>query len=357
MDNKNIVLPAPNEEEVNISLPIKKKDLGNFICDLLGQQQTIERDIDDNFDIDHAWLINLHELIHQRIYQQADANLASFSAVIYFKKGLKRSFTTVNSLKNYTETKKDIPVGIKIIWIYLIQFPSKKYPEKQQITFSAHIHSKSEAKSNSNKNKLQLETLFLDTFIRKSERSFINFQINHTERTWGDDIEVIMTKQLDEAIRDDQLLGSLFNSSRLIFVLMILLFSFIYPTYTDISSRNDIMSTLMENYNAINISGTATADVIIEKLDKLAAISVGSKGTSLKPILIAIFGPSIAILILRITRRSTYSFLVLSKESKKDRTKKLKQERRSVFALLWSFIIAVLTGIIANYSYVWVSGL
>ena len=75
--------PVPSGgEELTLSLPIKKKDLGVFISGLLGQKQSIERDIEASFDIDHAWIVNLHETINQRIYQQADAHLTNFTAVI-----------------------------------------------------------------------------------------------------------------------------------------------------------------------------------------------------------------------------------------------------------------------------------
>ena len=94
-DEKNIERIDNTEdanEEINISLPVKKKDLGRFISGLLGQQQTIERDIDIKFNIDHSWLVNLHDLISQRIHQQADAHLTDFTSVIYFEKGIKENF-------------------------------------------------------------------------------------------------------------------------------------------------------------------------------------------------------------------------------------------------------------------------
>ncbi|WP_394392964.1 hypothetical protein [Shewanella woodyi] len=113
------------ERDSLLSLPIKKKDLGNFVLDLLGQQQTIERVFEESFDLDYNWFINLHELIDQRINQQAHSNLVSFTFIVYFNGGLKRTITSVEALKSYSETKKDIPFGVKIVWNYLVHFPKK----------------------------------------------------------------------------------------------------------------------------------------------------------------------------------------------------------------------------------------
>lgn len=104
-DNKIIATPI-NDEEAVLSLPIKKKELGNFISNLLGQQQNIERSLEESFDIDHTWVMNLHEMISQRIHQQADAHLTHFSTVVYLEHGLKRTFNSTEALKTYSENKK-----------------------------------------------------------------------------------------------------------------------------------------------------------------------------------------------------------------------------------------------------------
>ena len=95
-----------NEQDTILSLPVKKGDLGSFIYGLLGQQQSIEREFDLEFDIDHNWLINLHQLINQRIHMQAIATLINFKAVISFDKGMKRTLTTIESFEIYKKQKK-----------------------------------------------------------------------------------------------------------------------------------------------------------------------------------------------------------------------------------------------------------
>lgn len=104
-----------SDNEAMLSLPIKKSDLGNFVADLLGQQQSIERVVDEKFDIDFNWFVNLNELINQRINQQNNADLISFNQVIYFESGLKRTLTSVEAMVSYNETRKDISTYAKEI--------------------------------------------------------------------------------------------------------------------------------------------------------------------------------------------------------------------------------------------------
>lgn len=133
------ITESDDSESMAIALPLRKKDLGNFISNLLGQQQSFKRQITAKFDIDHVWLVNLHELLHQRIKQQADSTLIEFIAQIHFDSGLKRTITTAESFNAYVETKRESVVAVTLLWSYLVQFPGRPFPEKQEITFHARV--------------------------------------------------------------------------------------------------------------------------------------------------------------------------------------------------------------------------
>ena len=350
---------SSGDERTSIVLPLNKQDLGHFIFSLLGQQQSIERDLEVTFDINHSWVINLHELLDQRINQQADATLTSFNFVIYFANGLRRTLTTVEALKNYAETKKDIPVGIKVLWIYLVQFPGRDHPEKQEISFSAQIHSKERISKGPATNKIHFESEILESIIGYSQRSTINYNIEHTERTWGDDLEVIISNQIDEIIRGNEVKDILFNLTRLVLAIAILIFSLVYPIYTistvsENSSEN--MQVLMEQYNTIKNSSVSSIENLNMKIDHIATMiseSTEKKGGVWPSFIFLLFGPSLALLILRFTREGTSSFLVFNKESESDRERKLKKENRRYIVIAVSYILAILGSIIANYGYAW----
>ena len=61
----------------------------------------------------------------------------------------------------------------------------------------------------------------------------------------------------------------------------------------------------------------------------------------------------LALLLLRLTRKNIYSFLVFSKEAEKYRQEMLTKELRSIWILVGSFILSVLAEIIGNYGYIW----
>lgn len=354
MKNNSAVVASNNDEDVTLSLPIRKRDLGDFISQLLGQQQSIERNISAIFDIDHEWIINLHELINQRIHQQADAHLTSFNVVIYFEDGLKRTLTTVDALIAYSETKKQIPTGIKIIWIYLVQFPGKSYPEKQQISFSAQIGS--EKSKNQRIITDTSESLAVERIVRASERGFLNFQIDHTERTWGDDIETIISNQIRQIIRGDQIKYPLFEVARYLLAITILILCIFYPLYMETSSKHKAIEGAMAGYLALkSASSLITLESVHEKLDHLADLTKLAGDSNLVDIsLFFMFaGPPLALAFLAITRRNTHSFLVLSKESEKHRALMLSREKRSVWILIGSFIVSVIAGIVGNYGFAW----
>lgn len=353
MENKIIATPI-NDEETVLSLPIKKKQLGEFISSLLGQQQSIERNIEEKFDIDHAWLMNLHEMISQRIHQQANAHLTYFSSIIYFREGLKRTFTSVEAFETYSENKKLLPIGIKIIWIYLVHFPLKNYPEKQQITFSAQIH------SNREKNNSVFLAQDIESIAEDNERSSINYQIDHTERTWGDDIEVIISNQVNSVLKNKNVKDIIFDFCRLSLILVILLYCFVSPFYIKISNNRLFIEKQSEYYSTLKVEEENDIVGVSKKIDYLAEIAIntiGSKDLKGLCLLVCFFvvGPVISIFVLVLTEREIHSFIVLSKEAEKYREKKLQREKRSVLILITSFLLSVLSGIIGNYGFAWLT--
>jgi hypothetical protein len=335
---------------MTLALPIKKADLGNFVADLLGQQQSIERVVDENFNIDFSWLVNLHELIDQRINQQNHSDLVSFSLIIYFENGLKRTLTSVEALKSYSETRKDIPVGVKMVWNYLVHFPKKSYPEKQQISFSAFRHKN----KNEKVEKLSFEKTFLREMVKKSERNTIRFQIDHTERTWGDDLEVVISNHIDEVVRKEGKADILFELSRMIFSLLILISGFVYGVFSAITNKLDDVRDIVAQYLELQASTKIDLSLISQKLDVIAKISEinAMKDENLGLLFIYVFiSTALAMIILFLTRRQASSFIVISSSSELYREKNLKKERRSVHILIGSFLLSVSASLVANYWY------
>ena len=72
-----------------VTLPVSEEQLGDFITGLLGQPQSVEREVRFPFDIDQAWLVDLFQKIDQRVTQQATfVQKAGFRATIFLEGGV-----------------------------------------------------------------------------------------------------------------------------------------------------------------------------------------------------------------------------------------------------------------------------
>lgn len=174
----------------------------------------------------------------------------------------------------------------------MISFPSKSYPEKQQITFSAQIYSKNRNKENSSSSANVSVVETVESIKGNNERSAINYQIDHTERTWGDDIEAIIANQVDSVLRNNRIKDTLFDFFRFSLALVILLYCFIYPFYFSISSNSLFVTKASEHYSVLRDKEKDDIVGISKKMDYLAEIvinTVGSKNLKDLPLLLLFF--------------------------------------------------------------------
>lgn len=336
------------DEDFSIVLPLKKRDLGDFITNLLGQQQTIERSRDIYFDIDHAWLVNLHELINQRISQQASANLIEFLSIIHFESGLKRTLTTAEAFQGYIETKKESITAITMLWSYLVQFPNKSYPEKQEISFHARI------KQEENEIKKEYKGPIRLTFSTlSSDESLISYGISHTERTWGDDIETLISNQVDRVVRSQNSLWIvIYNFLRWGCAVGLFAFCITYPLYSISNTTSQALIPLMETYEAIQPTAI-DMNILSEKLDILAQMIATTKERTASSfgILLIFIAPFISGLLLSISKLKNHSFIVMSAHDSERREKALKKEKKRIPIMFGGYALAVLAGIIGNFAY------
>ncbi|WP_456310002.1 hypothetical protein [Serratia proteamaculans] len=190
-DSNDFELVLKNtDNNYNVVLPCEPNLFGRFISSLLGKPQTIEKFIPGSFSINQNDVINTHTLITQRINHQNNASLIQFTANIFYDD---KSSVMVNSIEDFTrynEIKRVTCQSLELSWTYLIQFKNKNTPEKQEINISfnaGHISEKYFSPS------------FVGHYLNYSHG--ISFMINHTERTWGVDIESLLNNNLQNYIQ------------------------------------------------------------------------------------------------------------------------------------------------------------
>lgn len=340
---------SDDENDSVISIPVSKKDLGGFICDLLGQKQSLERTYDVEFEIDHSWLMNLHEMIDQRISQQANSHLINFNAVVYFDNGTKRTITTIEAFRAYHETKPEVSNGVKIVWEYLVLFPKRPHPEKQQISFTASVF----------EHKVSERKMFLDIFSERlafsGKESLINIQIDHTERTWGDDIENIISSCVQEATKTVSLGFIVTQISRLIMTLAIFIFMFFYPLYHAFVSTGESLEFIQQEFLKLKEVQDITTELLNQKVelifDAVTKIEHSKNSGTVWLLISAFVGPFVTLLFLAITRSTQQSHVLLSSKAKQQQEKFQRRNKNRAAVIALSYIASIAAGIIGNYGF------
>jgi hypothetical protein len=138
---------------------------------------------------------NLHHLLDQRLSSQNDATLVQFTARIVYGDNSSVLLNSFSDFHSYNEVKLLVSTALHLNWTYLIQFKNKRFPEKQTIDVSFTTGS------------LDFESTprIIDegAWVRlQPPRNLPGFiRIQHTDRTWGVDIEALLKGQIETLIK------------------------------------------------------------------------------------------------------------------------------------------------------------
>ncbi|MFZ2975013.1 MAG: hypothetical protein WA055_00080, partial [Candidatus Moraniibacteriota bacterium] len=252
-----------------------------------------------------------------------------------------------NELISYNEIKPVISESVKMTWSYLIQFEDKKIPEKQEI-------------------ELMIISTPLENIIEDNDVPIFRFNftgefrisIKHTARSWGSDIEALLTNQINSIIVPcEKWRGFIMKKSGAIGLLagLFFLISTIITTYfiTANFNKEEIDTTSQFVQNSANDS--------IQKIDFLIGyIAKNSQNFMLLKGLCFIVISSFTAIIFGIWVESlagnkTKSYLTLTREAEKAKNKSLKEEKRKTILFFISIIIEIVVGVITSYLFVFLS--
>lgn len=175
-----------------VLIPCEPSKFGEFISGLLGKSQSIARRIKGPYEITRDDVANIHSLIIQRVLFQNNATLASFSVITSYNDGSSVRLNSIEDFKNYSEIKPLISSDITIEWSFLIEFPGRPKPEKQTVSVSFITYREFEDDDDS----------YIPFFLNYSD--FMVIRIEHTDRTWGADIESLVSNHLRGFLRPDK---------------------------------------------------------------------------------------------------------------------------------------------------------
>lgn len=216
-----------------VSLPFNKEQFKNFIVSLLGKPQTITKKYRGNFELTKENVYTIFETLNQRIYQQNDAQLIQFRATIYYNDNSTVTLSGYEHFVHYNENLPLVSIGLHLTWQYLIKFRDKDNYEKQEISLSFI--------SNSN--------VVIDGHDGLHNYQPVSLLINHTARTWGADIEGVISKYLQSIVKPSSRIINFFKydsikvENLLYSIILIITLILSIWRYYDMSSKISIHDT------------------------------------------------------------------------------------------------------------------
>lgn len=335
-------------DEGYITLPFNQGEFKEFIKGLLGNPQSINKTIDGIFEINFDELRNVNHLIIQRITQQNDGSLAKFSARIVFSDDSSVEFNTIDELLTYNEIRPIFSIAVHMSWDFIVTFPDKKVPEKQKIFISF---------VSSGRFLSDYDKSFI-VFSPKSfmEKGFVNFRIEHTARSWGADIEALLTNHITSLMQSESKLKTFVrkhNGKISFFVAALLFISCLIFGF--ISASNFSTNRINEVKEQIASLKSVSVETLNQKIDYLTNFVAGGAWSRyyfslvVFIILSLIISIAIAIWIEESAETNEPSFILLTKESKKHKERVLKKLDKKWISFISAIITALITGVISNY--------
>lgn len=304
-----------NRNSGQVALPFNEEQFKDFIVSLLGKPQTITKRFTGIFDIDKDNLISLYQILHQRINQQNNAKLIQFRATIYYDDNSTVTLNGFDHLISYNETLPLVSVSVHLTWQYLLKFQDKESFEKQEISISFQTSNDGNPIGS------------MDEFYHPY-RNVVGLRISHTARTWGADIEGLLSKHINTITKkDSKILDFLkYNDDAVENLVSAFLFGI------------TLIFSVVKTNKILNITDTS---ILIKHYGNLIFLFFGIYVLTRFTILILeqfqIFGSP--------------SFVRLTKETEKFKHNKLKSYKRKWAKYFGTIILSLIIGILSNILY------
>jgi hypothetical protein len=196
-DDRSARLPGRRFEDAGILIPCSANEFGDFISRLLGKPQTSRGEFYGTFCISLLDVENFFYLLEHRVAEQNSGKLVQFIVAITFDDGTSIELPSLDELRHYSEIKPVISNGVSLTWVYLVTFPGKHTPERQQIDveFEATPFPRRRVE-------YYLNAFDTEPFEVVSGR--VSFALTYTARTWGTDIENLLRDHILSLLHNER---------------------------------------------------------------------------------------------------------------------------------------------------------
>jgi hypothetical protein len=342
------LVPAEGVEEGFVVLPYTKDEFKDFIRSLLGSPQAISKSLRGGFEIGVSDLRNLHQLISQRLRQQNEAALVGFLARIQFDDRSSVELSSIEEVLTYNEVRAVVSTAVHIRWDWLVKFQDKHTPEKQRIDVS-FVSSDGDSPDE--------EVVFeIGPALRSIRQGRITFRIEHTARTWGADIEALLTGHLETLLRAEPRVRAVLHAYNGTFSFVAaLLFLAGSVAGALVATRTFATERVAALRADLKVVAGADIGALNAKLDRVAEFVAGGAWPlyyfGLGVFLLAAIAGAIgvAIWIGSALSVSPPSFVLVTKEASKHRARVLARLERKWRSFLAAIVLSLVTGVVGNW--------
>lgn len=339
--NRKMTDYSAEEHNYAVALPCAPEDFSKFISGLLGKPQTITKAYSGSFEISRSDIENTYHLIDQRVQQQNEANLIQFTVRLVFDDNSTVLLNSLQDFKTYAEVRPLVVIQVHLSWSYLVKFQNSTLPEKQTIEFSFNTNGLG-----------RMIDLFdsEDLSIRYLGSGYISFRISHTARTWGADIESLLSGHIKHTLLPEHKLRAFVRKHSgkisMIFASTFFTSSLIACFY----SANKIGLRKIELLRPI-IKDVNNIDLKLNTL--LNMMASGFWGTFFFSVFVFTIFSLIVAIMLGTWAESTAntkqpSYILLTKKSEQYKKQADSKYRFKWFSFLASIATGIIAGIIAN---------
>lgn len=333
------------QDEYAIVLPCDPGDFRDFVSGLLGKPQTIRKSFAGPFDISRDDIENFYHLVLQRVTQQNDATLIQFSVRVVYDDNSSVLLNSIEDFHHYNEIRPIASLAAHASWSFLVTFQDRNVPEKQQIDVSFDC----------SRTGPFIEEDMPVVIYSGDRGGVISFRIQHTARTWGADIEALLTGHIQTLIhkpaplrswvaRHSEGVGLIAGSSFFVAALA----SSIYSTQRFLHERTAAVKVLA----ALDPSNPATTAKKVDHIIDLMASGMWPRFFYFLGffLLIAfVVAVLLGIWVGNSAGKEPPSFVILSKQAEERKRRLLAKDKNAWLTFLASIVTAIVTGIVGNF--------
>ncbi len=349
-------MTTSGSKEIGVILPCDTAHFGQFVSGLLGKPQTIEKSLHGVFEINANDLANTFHLVNQRINQQNEATLIQFTVKIIYNDDSSVLINSLEDFQAYTEVRPLISTGVSLSWSYLVKFKNKDVPERQNIDLSFR------SGSDDGIGAIVEDGVLIRKGYRNWHESGAFIRIEHTERTWGIDIESLLTGNVKSFMKSTESRTSIIykNSGPIGFTTGVLFF--LGAIAGSIYTSSQFIESYIEKLKLVTEQEIVQSELLLSKIDFL--IEIISTGAWPKfifavvafVILSAIASIFIGIYVSEKAENSPSSFVLLSKSAIDNKVKVEKRLSKSWQSFWVSIFSSIAAGLISNYIFAYYFG-